>query len=89
MDSGTVIDLGRDSLVLAVMLAGPLLAIALLVGIVIGVIQAATSINEMTLSFIPKLGALVLVLALVGSWQIGVLVDFTTRLYMQIPGFFE
>lgn len=89
MDSGTVIDLGRDSLVLAVMLAGPLLAIALLVGIVIGVIQAATSINEMTLSFIPKLGALVLVLALVGGWQIGVLVDFTTRLYMQIPGFFE
>ena len=51
-----------------------------------GIVQAATSINEMTLSFIPKLAALVLVLYLFGSWQITVLTDFASRLIERIPG---
>jgi flagellar biosynthetic protein FliQ len=61
---------------------------ALAVGLVIGVIQAATSINEMTLSFIPKLGALVLVMMLLGSWQISVVVEFMRKMYERIPTIF-
>ena len=56
MDTATVIDLGRQSIWMIALVCTPLLAVALVVGLIIGVIQAATSINEMTLSFIPKIG---------------------------------
>ena len=88
MDTAMVVELGRESLLVAVMVASPLLGIALAVGLLIGIVQAATSINEMTLSFIPKLAALVIVLMLLGSWQISVMVDFTRRLFERIPTFF-
>ena len=88
MDTAMVVDLGRESLLVAVMIASPMLGIALAVGLLIGIVQAATSINEMTLSFIPKLAALVIVLMLLGSWQISVMVDFTRRLFERIPTFF-
>ena len=88
LDTALVIDLGREALWVAVLIAGPLLGIALIVGLVIGIIQAATSINEMTLSFIPKIAALVAVLILLGSWQISVIVDFTRKLYERIPTLF-
>ena len=88
MDTAMVVDLGRESLLVAVMIASPMLGIALAVGLLIGIVQAATSINEMTLSFIPKLAALVIVLMILGSWQIAVLVDFTRRLLERIPTFF-
>ena len=71
------------------LLGAPLLGIALIVGVLIGVIQAATSVNEMTLSFIPKLAALALVLALVGNWQLELLVDFTRGLFEQLPSYFR
>jgi len=88
LDTALVIELGREALWVAVLISGPLLAIALVVGLIIGIVQAATSINEMTLSFIPKLAALVIVLIGLGSWQISVLVDFTRRIYERIPTFF-
>jgi flagellar biosynthetic protein FliQ len=88
MDPAMVVDLGRESLWVAVMISGPILLVALVVGLVIGIIQAATSINEMTLSFIPKLAAMVATLILVGSWQIGMLVEFTRRMYERIPALF-
>lgn len=88
MDIPFVIEMGRESLFVAVLIAGPLLGIALTVGLLVGVIQAATSINEMTLSFIPKLVALVVILSVFGSWQISVLVDFTRRLFERIPTMF-
>jgi flagellar biosynthetic protein FliQ len=88
MDTAMVVDLGRESLYVAVLIAAPMLGIALAVGLLIGIVQAATSINEMTLSFIPKLAALVIVLMILGSWQISVLVDFTRRLFERIPTFF-
>ena len=88
MDTTMVVELGRESLLVAVLIASPLLGIALAVGLLIGIVQAATSINEMTLSFIPKLAALVIVLMILGSWQISVLVDFTRRLFERIPTFF-
>ncbi|MGA1207018.1 MAG: flagellar biosynthetic protein FliQ [Gammaproteobacteria bacterium] len=88
MDPAMVVDLGRESLWIAVLISGPILLVALVVGLVIGIIQAATSINEMTLSFIPKLAAMVATLVLVGSWQIGTLVEFTRRMYERIPALF-
>ena len=88
MDTAMVVNLGRESLLVAVMVASPLLGIALAVGLLIGIVQAATSINEMTLSFIPKLAALVIVLMILGSLQISVMVDFTRRLFERIPTFF-
>lgn len=88
MDTAMVIDLGRESLLVAVMIASPMLGVALTVGLLIGIVQAATSINEMTLSFIPKIAALVIVMIVLGSWQISVLVDFTRRIFERIPTFF-
>jgi flagellar biosynthetic protein FliQ len=62
------------------------LGAALAVGLFIGVIQAATQIQEMTLSFIPKLLALVVVLFIVGPWMLRIVVTFSERLFMDIPG---
>jgi len=86
MNQGTVLDIGREALLVTATIAGPLLLVALVIGLLIGIVQAATSINEMTLSFIPKLVCLVLVLYLFGSWQLTVLTDFATRLIERIPG---
>ncbi|EAS47834.1 Flagellar biosynthesis/type III secretory pathway protein [marine gamma proteobacterium HTCC2207] len=88
MDPALVIDLGREALWVAVMVASPLLGVALGVGLIVGIFQAATSIQEMTLSFIPKLGIMVLALLIFGSWQIGVMVDYIQRIYERIPALF-
>ena len=88
MDVSQVIDLGRESLWVAVMVATPLLGVALAVGLIIGIFQAATSIQEMTLSFIPKLGVMVLALIAFGSWQSAVMVDFFQRIFERIPALF-
>ncbi len=88
MDTALVVELGREALWVAILISGPLLGVALVVGLLIGIIQAATSINEMTLSFIPKLAAMVFVLIVVGSWQIAVIVDFTRKLFERIPTLF-
>ena len=86
MGPETVLDIGRQALWLAVLLAGPMLGAALAVGLFIGVIQAATQIQEMTLSFIPKLLALVVVLFVVGPWMLRIIITFSERLFMDIPG---
>ena len=86
MGPETVLDVGRDALWMTVLLAGPLLGAALAVGLFIGILQAATQIQEMTLSFIPKLLALVVALFIAGPWMIQVLVTFSERLIVGIPG---
>ena len=63
-------------------------SLALAVGLVIGIIQAATSINEQTLSFIPKLAAMAITLALVGGWQLATLIEYTRSLFQRIPSLF-
>ena len=88
MDTAMVIDLGRQALWTALLVCAPLLLVALVVGLVIGIIQAATSINEATLSFIPKLAALAITLAVVGGWQLTTLVDYTRSIFQRIPGLF-
>ena len=85
MDSSDVITLGQEALMVAALIAGPLLLGILVVGVVIGLIPAATSVQEMTLSFIPKLIILVLLLFLIGNWQISVLVEHFQNLLMNIP----
>ena len=86
MGPETVLDISREALWLAVLLAGPMLGAALAVGLFIGVIQAATQVQEMTLSFIPKLLSLVVVLFLVGPWMLRLIVTFSERLFLDIPG---
>ena len=86
MGPETVLDIGREALWLAVLLAGPMLGAALAVGLFIGVIQAATQIQEMTLSFIPKFLDMVIVLFVIGPWMLRIIVTFTQRLFMDIPG---
>jgi len=85
MTPETVMDLTHSTLIVTCMLAAPLLLIALVVGLVIGMLQAATQINEQTLSFIPKLLFIVLALFAVGPWMLKTLVDFTHDLYTNIP----
>ncbi|TAM11512.1 MAG: flagellar biosynthesis protein FliQ [Nevskiaceae bacterium] len=80
-----VLTIGREAMLLAVMLAGPLLLAALVVGLVIGFFQAATQINEMTLTFVPKLIALALVLAIAGPWMLHQMMDYTIALVQHIP----
>ena len=85
MTPENVMDLAHRMLLVTSMIAAPLLLIALVAGLVIGMLQAATQINEATLSFIPKLLLLVLTLFVAGPWILGVLTDFTRDLYTNIP----
>ncbi len=89
MDTAMVVDLGRQALWMTMLISAPLLGVALVVGLIIGVFQAATSINEQTLSFIPKLVALGLTLAILGGWMINTLVDYTRVLFGRIPTLFS
>ncbi len=78
-------DLAHKTLMVTTLISAPLLLIALITGLVIGMLQAATQINESTLSFIPKLLMLVLSLFVAGPWILRVLIDFTHELYASIP----
>jgi flagellar biosynthetic protein FliQ len=88
MDLATVVDICHQALWMVVLISAPLLGVALAVGLVIGIIQAATSINEQTLSFIPKLAAMAITLALVGGWQLATLIEYTRSLFQRIPSLF-
>jgi flagellar biosynthetic protein FliQ len=85
MDATTVVELGSQALWMTLLVSAPLLLVALGVGLVIGIVQAATSVNEATLSFIPKLVAMSVTLAVVGGWQIATLVDYMRALFLRIP----
>jgi flagellar biosynthetic protein FliQ len=88
MDTAMVIDLSRQALWTAMLVCAPLLLVALGVGLFIGIIQAATSVNESTLSFIPKLIVMGLALLAFGSWQLVTLIDFTRSIFQRIPTLF-
>ena len=85
MNEDVVLQVGREALFLIVALAGPLLLAALAVGLLIGVLQAATQIQEQTLSFIPKLLALVVALIIMGPWLLTSWVVYTQELFYRIP----
>lgn len=86
MNPTAVIDLGRQALEVTLLVSAPLFLAALVTGLIVSVFQAATQINEMTLSFVPKLVAIFLTMVLAGPWMITVLTDFMRRLYEAIPG---
>ena len=89
MEISDVLTIGREALLITMMIAGPLLGGILLVGVVIGILQAATSIQEMTLSFIPKLIIVVAVLFILGGWQILTLVEYLQILLANLPMYLQ
>ncbi|MDB5904830.1 MAG: fliQ [Betaproteobacteria bacterium] len=86
MNSTAVIAMVREALELTLLISAPLLLTALAVGLVISVFQAATQINEQTLSFIPKLVGVFVATVVSGPWILQMLIDYTQRLFAGIPG---
>ncbi|MGD9786906.1 MAG: flagellar biosynthesis protein FliQ [Sulfuricellaceae bacterium] len=82
-----VMSIGQQAMQVTLMISAPVLGVGLAVGLLVSIFQAATQINEMTLSFIPKLFAMFITLVLAGPWMIGTMLDFMRRLYGGIPGF--
>jgi flagellar biosynthetic protein FliQ len=85
MTPDTVVALVRQALEVAMLAAGPLLLASLAMGLLVSIFQAATQINEMTLSFIPKLLVMFVVLVVTGPWALQLLVDYVIRLLGSIP----
>jgi flagellar biosynthesis protein FliQ len=86
MNPETVMTIGTRALEITLLLSAPMLVVALVTGLLIGVFQAATQINEMTLSFIPKLVAMAATLTLAGPWMLKLIVNYTRELFESIPG---
>ena len=86
MTAELVVNLVQQALQVGILVAAPMLLAALVTGLVVSVLQAATQINEMTLSFIPKLLAMAAVLAITGPWMLRTLVEYTRGLFESIPG---
>ncbi len=80
-----VMDLGRNAMEITLMVAGPMLGTVLLIGLLVSIFQAATQINEATLSFIPKLIGVFLVLLIAGPWMLTTLVDYMHMVFSSIP----
>jgi flagellar biosynthetic protein FliQ len=80
MTPDMVLALGRESAQVVLLVAGPILLVALLTGLLVSIVQAVTQIQEMTLTFIPKIVAMMAVIALLGHWMLGQLVGFTASL---------
>ena len=85
MSPDEVLSIGTHALRVLIVLSAPLLLVALAIGLLVGVFQAATQINEMTLSFIPKLLAVAATLAIAGPWMLNVIVSYTRELITSIP----
>jgi flagellar biosynthetic protein FliQ len=85
MSPETVMSIASRALEITLLLAAPMLVVALVTGLIIGAFQAATQINEQTLSFIPKLLALALTMVVAGPWMLKVLLSYTRELFESIP----
>lgn len=85
MTDTSVIEIATKAMMLALKIAGPILAVTLAIGLLVGVLQAATSIQEQTLTFVPKLIAIGFVILLSGNWMLDEIVGFTQTLFHMIP----
>lgn len=85
MTPESVMALGYQAMKVSIMLAAPLLLVALITGLIISLFQAATQINEMTLSFIPKLLAVFATLVIAGPWMLNTILDYMRQLFSSIP----
>jgi flagellar biosynthetic protein FliQ len=86
MTPETVMSMGRQAMEVTLMIAAPLLLVALVIGLVVSIFQAATQINESTLSFIPKLIGIFVALIVAGPWMLSVMLDYMRQLFTGIPG---
>ena len=84
MDTGTAINLLRTSVLQIFLLSGPLLIIGLVVGLIISIFQATTSIQEQTLTFVPKIAAILITIMFLGPWMMASLINFTRSVFNQI-----
>lgn len=80
-----VMNIGRQAIEMTLVLSGPLLLAALVIGLIVSIFQAATQINEQTLSFVPKLVGMFIVLILAGPWMLQMMVDYIRQLFESIP----
>lgn len=87
MTESYVLSLAQNAVTVMLILAGPILLVSLIIGSLISLVQAATQINEVTMTFIPKIVAIGLVLALLGSWMLQRLLVFTSAIFTSLPNF--
>lgn len=86
MNPESVMTMGRHAMEVTLMVAAPLLLVSLVIGLVVSIFQAATQINESTLSFIPKLVGIFVALIVAGPWMISVMTDYMRQIFTGIPG---
>lgn len=87
MNEELVLNIAREALTTVLLVAGPILGLGLAVGLVVSIFQATTQIQEQTLSFIPKIVVVMLSIMIFGSWMLRVMLDFTTRLWLNVASF--
>ena len=85
MTPESIMTMGHEAIKFSLLLGAPLLLVALVTGLLISLFQAATQINEMTLSFIPKLLAVFATLVIAGPWMLGITIDYMRALFSSIP----
>ena len=85
MSPESVMTIGRHALEITLMLSAPLLLVALIIGLIVSIFQAATQINEATLSFIPKLVGIFITLVIAGPWMLSIMVDYMREVFTNIP----
>ncbi len=85
MNQDTVVNLAAQAMSLALKVGGPILLVALVIGLVVSIFQAVTQIQEQSLSLIPKIAGVAVVIILLGPWMLGQIVAYTTALYTAIP----
>jgi flagellar biosynthetic protein FliQ len=85
MTPESVMTLGRHAMEITLMIAAPMLLVALIIGLVVSIFQAATQINEQTLSFIPKLVGIFVALVVAGPWMLSVILDYMREVFTGIP----
>jgi flagellar biosynthetic protein FliQ len=86
MTPESVMDMGRQAMEVTLLVAAPMLLVALLIGLIVSIFQAATQINETTLSFIPKLIGIFAALVIAGPWMLSVMLDYMRQIFTSIPG---
>jgi len=84
-----VINFGREALLVTLLVAAPLLGLALLVGVIISIFQAVTQIQEMTLTFVPKIIVVMLAVIVFGPWMLRILLNFTATLFLNLPEYMK
>lgn len=89
MTPETIIGIGRDALITLLLISTPILATSLLIGVIISVFQAATHIQEQTLTFVPKILGILGAIVLFGSWMLNVLLSYTSNIFINLPSYIK